>query len=200
MIQTRICLASHTVEAAAVSCALLCSFGPGWSRVANVSFPGFSTHCPVRGMWTHFVKCEGLCRHGDSVGYRSGHRWAGWPYAPILVHKGGCKCSGLTMTQPLLWAALPITTPWGVACKTQQYRHGWSLEPPGVLLLTGVLTFKTTVLEPRGTLGLIFPFSVYNAAEVHRDSLKVRHSPAWVGNEKGTVAWRERNERGNNNS
>lgn len=72
---------------------------------------------------------------------------------------------------------------------------GHSLERLWILLSTGVLTFKTTVLEPQGTLWLIFPFSVYNATKVQRDSGKGRHCSAQVGNEEWTMAQRQRHER-----
>ena len=91
---------------------LLCSALQFCSRMIKsdhrVSYPSFSTHCPADRMWIYFVKCEGLCRHWDSVGWcfpppygcGSGHRLAGLPCAQILVHRGGCRCSGLTMNSP----------------------------------------------------------------------------------------------------
>ena len=177
---------------------LLCSALQFCSRLIKsdhcVSYPSFSTHCPADRMWTYFVKCEGMCRHWDSVGWCFHHLMGvevGTGWLACLVLKSlftGDAEDALAWK----WTALALGSTShnqeASLClrsyKTQPYRHGWSLETLGVLLLTGVLTFKTTVLEPQGTLWLIFPSSVYNGTKVRRDSQKVRHSPARVGNEE----------------
>lgn len=178
----------------------LCSMGPGWSRVSpmwlSLVFPltvqrvvcentlcSVTGHADVRGgTWSH---CMGVAGAG-----------AVWP----ALCSNPCWHGRLQRLWPNSDTALSLGSVShhheASLCRTfgaQQHQHGQSLERLWVLLSTGILTFKTTVLEPQGTLWLIFPFSVYNAAKVQRDNQKVRHSPTWLGNEEWTVAWRERN-------
>lgn len=194
MIQTHVCLVSHTVKVATVFCALLCSFVPGWSRVTTVCltlvFPLIvqQTGCELTS-WNMKGCADTETVWGDVSHHPMGVEvGTGWLACLVLKSLFTGEAADALALQ---WTALALGSTShdqeASLClrsyKTQQYRHGWSLETPGVLLLTGVLTFKTTVLEPQGTLWLTFPSSVYNGTKVQRDSQKVRHSPARVGNE-----------------
>lgn len=199
MAQTQSCLVSHSVKVCASLCTLALQYG---SRLIQskpyVAFPGFSTHCPTCGVWKHFVQCDGPCRrdrwHLESLyGCGRGRRCLARLVLKSLLTREAAKALAKQWHSPLGSVSHHHEASLWRTFGAQQHQHGQSLERIWVLLSTGILTFKTTVLEPQGTLWLIFPFSVYNAAKVQRDNRKVRHSPTWLGNEERTVAWRERN-------
>lgn len=95
--------------------------------------------------------------------------WAGWlalcsnPCSQGRLHM--LPCSGQHFPSP---GSFSVQGP----CWAQQHSPGWSLETPGVLLSTGELTFKTTVLEPQGSLWLLFPFSVYILPQRFRETAR----------------------------
>ena len=125
------------MKVATVLCSLLCSLGPGWSRVTTLCLCLFSFPLTVQHM-----RCETLCEVWRPCRHRGG---VSSHYMGVGAGRGSLAClvlKSLFIRQlQMLWpdndTALPLGHPsyhrkasLCGACRVQQHRHGRSLETP----------------------------------------------------------------------